>query len=128
MLAFKITKQKIFFILLFAFVILLFLPLTSYAFGWEDVAGYLGVPTLDSMSNGLLNLIAKMAFGIIYVLTRILIWASQAFNVAIDYTIINFATQFETIQGSVDTIWTAFRDMANIFMIGMVVYIAFRFI
>ena len=51
------------------------------------------------------------------------------FNTLVDYTIITFGYLFnENLQGAIGTAWGAFRDIANIVIIGMFVFIAINMI
>src|SRR3989344_5248761 len=51
------------------------------------------------------------------------------FNLLVDHTIIAFGYLFNsTVQGAIGTAWSAFRDVANIVIIGMFVFIAINMI
>ncbi len=52
----------------------------------------------------------------------------QFFNYLVDHTIIDFKGTLEQMGESIDNAWTAFRDIANIVIIGMFVFIALSLI
>ena len=57
-----------------------------------------------------------------------LIVAGTLFNWLVENTIIQFGAWYLTIKGAVETAWTAFRDIANIFIIGIFTYVAISII
>src|SRR3990167_10316365 len=57
-----------------------------------------------------------------------LIIAGTLFNWLVENTIIQFGAWYLTIKGAVETAWTAFRDIANIFIIGIFTYVAISII
>ncbi|MDP3646041.1 MAG: hypothetical protein Q8R25_03060 [bacterium] len=68
------------------------------------------------------------------ILISIAVWilavAGILFNTLIDHTIINFG-QFlygDAVKSAVETAWTAFRDLANIMIIGIFVFVAISII
>lgn len=58
-----------------------------------------------------------------------LYFAGTLFDHSIAFTISNFSANYNTyFAGGVDAVWASFRDVGNIVMIGVFVYIAFRVI
>ncbi|OGG51824.1 hypothetical protein A2704_03655 [Candidatus Kaiserbacteria bacterium RIFCSPHIGHO2_01_FULL_54_36b] len=58
-----------------------------------------------------------------------LIIAGTLFNWLMDFTIIKFGAFYtQSVKTAVETAWTAFRDIANIFIIGIFTYIAINII
>lgn len=57
-------------------------------------------------------------------------FAGNVFNWLIDRTVVDFANTLKTLgmMGGIDTVWTAFRDISNIVIIGMFVFIAISII
>ena len=68
------------------------------------------------------------------VLIQIAIWilsvSGMLFNLLVDHTIINFGKFLysDNIKNAVETAWTAFRDISNIVIIGMFVFVAINII
>jgi len=66
---------------------------------------------------------------LIYISTWLLAAAAALFNWLMDYTIIKFGAFYsQSVKTAVETAWTAFRDIANIFIIGIFTYIAINII
>ncbi len=59
---------------------------------------------------------------------KILVFAGFLFNYLLDYTVIKFRDMYLLIQVGVETGWTAFRDIANIIIIGIFTFIALSII
>jgi len=84
-----------------------------------------GVVTGNAINGG--SLICDVAYGVGTILLRIsafFMWlAATLFNFVISYTIVNITTNLSHL-GVITTAWTAFRDLANIFFIFILLYIA----
>lgn len=66
---------------------------------------------------------------LIYMSTWVLAAAASLFNWVTDKTIIQFGAFYQaTIKTAVETAWTAFRDIANIFIIGIFTFVAISII
>lgn len=64
--------------------------------------------------------------GIITLVGGLMAMAGFGFDSAISYSILNFSTNFNNnIKDGVDVVWGGFRDIANIIMIAMYVFVAF---
>ena len=74
------------------------------------------------------SLVTLTAGSLIYISSWILSLAALLFNWLIDHTVIGFGELYTTIKPAVETAWTAFRDIANILIIGMFVFIAISII
>lgn len=72
--------------------------------------------------------VTLLAGSLIYISTWILSVAGLLFNWLIDHTIIQFGAFYGTIQPAVETAWTAFRDIANVLIIGIFTFIAISII
>lgn len=59
---------------------------------------------------------------------KILVFAGFLFNYLLDYTVIKFGDMYALIKTGVETGWTAFRDIANILIIGIFTFIALSII
>ena len=66
---------------------------------------------------------------LVFVTAWVLTIAGVLFNLVLDFTVVNFA-KFVTpgVQTGINTVWTAFRDISNIVIIGMFVFIAISMI
>ena len=79
--------------------------------------------------NALLKALASfLAATLIEISRGVLILAGSLFNWLMDHTIIQFGTTYGTIKTAVETAWTAFRDVANILIIGIFTFIAISII
>ncbi|HEY4522138.1 MAG TPA: hypothetical protein VJH91_00675 [Candidatus Paceibacterota bacterium] len=65
---------------------------------------------------------------IVYLAAWLLALAGLLFNVLVDNTIVNFGPWYETIKTAIETVWTVFRDIANIMIIGLFTFIAISII
>lgn len=74
------------------------------------------------------SLMSLTAATLIYISSWILAIAGLLFNWLMDHTIIQFGTFYGTIKVAVETAWTAFRDIANILIIGIFTFIAISII
>ncbi len=74
------------------------------------------------------SLMSLTAATVIYISTWILSIAGLLFNWLMDHTIIQFGTFYGTIKNAIETAWTAFRDIANIAIIGIFTFIAISII
>ncbi len=77
---------------------------------------------------GFRAIVTLLAGSLIYISTWILAAAGTLFNWLMDHTIIQFGTTYGTIKAAVETAWTAFRDVANILIIGIFTFIAISII
>ena len=73
-------------------------------------------------------IVTLLAGSLIYISTWILAAAASLFNWLVDNTIIQFGAFYGTIKPAVETAWTAFRDIANIFIIGIFTFVAISII
>lgn len=89
-----------------------------------SVLNYMSSP-FTCMFRSLMSLTAAT---LIWISSWILSIAGLLFNWLIDHTIIQFGTFYGTIKVAVETAWTAFRDIANIMIIGIFTFIAISII
>ncbi len=91
-----------------------------------------GIPLPDWMKPNIPELLTRglsyIVGALLSMLASILAAVSWLFEGAIQYTILEFTQQFQNIQASTDTIWKVFRDLANVMIIGVFVYISFMII
>jgi len=72
---------------------------------------------------------AWLAGLLVFVTAWILTVAGVLFNLVLDYTVVNFAKLVTVgVQNGINTVWTAFRDISNIVIIGMFVFPAISII
>lgn len=74
------------------------------------------------------SLIISILAGLNSLFTTILQWATSAFSFAIEKTIVNFKVWFDSVNAPIAQAWTLFRDLANIAIIGIFVFIAISII
>lgn len=65
---------------------------------------------------------------LIGVVTTIMYYSDYLFSYAITSTIIDFNTWYSSLQDKISNIWSIFRDLANILIIGLFVFIAISII
>ena len=65
---------------------------------------------------------------LVYIATIILSLAALLFDWLITHTVIQFGALYGTIKVAVETAWTAFRDIANILIIGIFTFVAISII
>ncbi len=65
---------------------------------------------------------------LIYMSTWVLTFAGMLFNWLVDHTIVQFGDLYGTVKNAVETAWSAFRDIANITIIGIFTFIAISII
>lgn len=65
---------------------------------------------------------------LVYIATLILSMAALLFDWLITHTVIQFGALYGTIKVAVETAWTAFRDIANILIIGIFTFVAISII
>lgn len=75
-----------------------------------------------------ISVIILLASAIVDITTNILNLADYLFNLAIQTTILDFGTLYNNIRDAAGQIWTVFRDLANILIIGLFVFIAISII
>ena len=85
---------------------------------------YLGNP-FTCMFRSLMSLTAAT---LIWISSLLLSIAGLLFNWLMDNTVIQFGTFYGTIKVAVETAWTAFRDIANILIIGIFTFVAISII
>lgn len=88
--------------------------------------GWLG--TSIGFGCALAGFTVRVLAGITAMFTTLLQWSSAAFSFAIERTIVNFKPWFDTVSGPITDAWTLFRDLANIAIIGLFVFIAISII
>lgn len=89
--------------------------------GWDEIG--------KAVKCGFRWVIAGLMSIPIYFLTVILRLVAQLFDLVMYYTVISFSSFYSTgIESAVNTAWTAFRDIANILIIGIFVFIAIAII
>lgn len=79
----------------------------------------------NALFKGMVTLLAGV---LIYMSTWILSISALLFNWLVENTIIQFGTFYGTIKVAVETAWTAFRDIANILIIGIFTFVAISII
>lgn len=77
---------------------------------------------------GLAEFFISFMAAIISLLVTLLQWADAALNFAIQNTIVDFQTWFTKLQDPIVKAWTIFRDLSNILIIGLFVFIAISII
>ena len=111
-------------------ILFLLLPSVAYA-GWED---YVFAPlewAWGAVSKGLVYIIvAPIAEALASFFGYLLIFSSTIFEVMLNTTVIGFGTTLTTygILDGIRLVWSAFRDIANIVIIGMFVFVAISMI
>ena len=75
------------------------------------------------------SFVTNTAALLIYAASWILTFAGALFNWLVQNTVVNFGSVYTTaVQGAVQSAWTAFRDIANILIIGIFAFIAISII
>ena len=74
------------------------------------------------------SLMSLTAATLIWISSLLLSIAGLLFNWLMDNTVIQFGTFYGTIKVAVETAWTAFRDIANILIIGIFTFVAISII
>lgn len=74
------------------------------------------------------EIIIGFVAGFVSLLGKLLDFASSAFSFAIQYTIQDFNTWYQIVADPVAKAWAVFRDLANILIIGLFVFIAISII
>jgi len=80
--------------------------------------------------EGILYIVSWVASAIIYIIGWLLKAAANLFDALVQYTVVDFGgtlTSFNILNG-VQTVWSAFRDISNIAIIGMFVFVAISMI
>lgn len=89
--------------------------------GWDEIG--------KAVKCGFRWVIAGLMSVPVYFLTVILRLVAQLFDLVMYYTVISFPSFYSGgIESAVNTAWTAFRDIANILIIGIFVFIAIAII
>ncbi|MDO8576449.1 MAG: hypothetical protein Q7R90_03980 [bacterium] len=88
------------------------------------------VDCLIALPVALWDTVVTLLAGTLIEISRwFLIIAGTLFNWLMDFTIIKFGAFYtQSVKTAVETAWTAFRDIANIFIIGIFTYIAINII
>ncbi|MAZ67270.1 hypothetical protein CL652_00675 [bacterium] len=82
----------------------------------------------DGFVNGALWLVNILLASFISLAGGMLVLVGIGFDEAVNYTIVNFGTTFQNFEAGVNAAWTGFRDVANIVLIAMFVFLAFAVI
>lgn len=69
-----------------------------------------------------------LAAAFVSLLATLLDFASSAFSKSIEFTVANAGTSYQLVATAVEKAWTTFRDLANILIIGLFVFIAISII
>ncbi|MBL4644421.1 MAG: hypothetical protein JKX80_00980 [Candidatus Pacebacteria bacterium] len=77
--------------------------------------------TFANIITGILSLFVSLAGGLLALV-------GFGFDEVLNFTIINFPDTFSTIEPGVNAAWAGFRDVSNIVMIAMFVFVAFSVI
>src|SRR3989338_1381842 len=97
---------------------------TSRTAACDDILLFMSSP----FTCGVRAITTLLAGTLIEISRWFLIIAGTLFNWLVENTIIQFGAWYLTIKGAVETAWTAFRDIANIFIIGIFTYVAISII
>lgn len=87
---------------------------------WWDIGGH-----LKDFANWL---IGKVLAVFIAIAGGLLALVGIGFDKILDLTVVNFGSTFKLMEGGVNAAWAGFRDIANILMIAMFVFVAFAVI
>lgn len=74
------------------------------------------------------SIIIALSAATVGISTSLLDLSSYLLNVSLDKTVVHFGTLYDSISSYVGQIWTMFRDLANILLIGLFVFIAISII
>jgi len=76
------------------------------------------------------EIVALLGSSLLNLTGAILTFASYIFNWLIEYTVVGFAGTLSSLQmiGPINAVWSAFRDIGNIVIIGMFVFVAISII
>jgi hypothetical protein len=76
------------------------------------------------------SIVGVVSAGLIYISTWVLTISGILFNTLVDHTIVDFSKFLysDPVRIAVETAWTAFRDISNIVIIGMFVFVAISII
>jgi hypothetical protein len=74
------------------------------------------------------HVIGLVATTLIYISAWVLTVAGMLFNFLVQYTVVEFGAVYGMVKPGVEAGWTAFRDIANIVIIGMFTFIAISII
>ncbi|MEK7628513.1 MAG: hypothetical protein AAB421_03790 [Patescibacteria group bacterium] len=112
-----------------AVVFLTPIPVSAAGIG-ETIAGWIssaGSAGLDWIINPVM---AKLAEVLIALIGYLLFYSASLFNLLIQFTVVDFGGTLATfgIDKGIDLVWSAFRDLANITIIGMFVFVSISII
>ena len=110
--------------------LLFFTPVTLTHTGIEYNVAFAIVPTLSDLGNavlgGIMSGVNFFLAGVVALTGGLAFLAAWGFDQALTFTITDFSNSYTTYFGAgVETAWAGFRDIANILMIAMFVFIAF---
>lgn len=83
---------------------------------------------VEALSCAISTVIISALAGITSVFTTLMDMSAALFNLAIQNTVIDFATIYQKVSAPATQAWTAIRDLANILIIGFFVFIAISII
>ena len=107
---------------------------TPYSYRTDgSVVNDIPVP-IDTSKCGILNLpvcmeefltflLSELSFAVLTISAYILGVAGLLLKFVIDYTVVNMSVRIDAV-GTIDVAWTAFRDLANMLFIFIILYIA----
>ena len=75
------------------------------------------------IKEGLTFVLSELSFAILTISAYILGLAGLLLKFVIDYTVVNMSVRIDAV-GTIDVAWTAFRDLANMLFIFIILYIA----
>ena len=75
-------------------------------------------------------LVAGLASGLLAVGATVIRWTGTIFNFFVEHLITKYSETLGTLglSGGIDVVWSAFRDVANIALIGLFVFLAINII
>lgn len=77
----------------------------------------------------LANFMASILAGLVGIADGIFVLSGELFDKAVDLTVVSFGGWYQDHVGpAIESVWTVFRDLANILIIGMFVFIAISII
>jgi len=113
----RINRVHLLLTLVLLFVsVFLPLPTEAAASWWDNITN-----PFDAIVSGILSLFVSLAGGLLAI-------AGTGFDAVLTHTITDFAATFSKVESGVNATWAAFRDIANIIMISMFVFVAFAVI
>lgn len=74
------------------------------------------------------NMFAYLLFAVVELFTTFMVLMSKAFDFFVQNSVIGFGTWYQSIRVDLENLWTVFRDIANIIIVGTFVFIAINII